>query len=91
MVKAELIKQKDLTALDCLNSTVERLMKETDVTDPMERQIREMMAPRNLIEELCLIGLQEGAAVTNGGDSKKTSNFLKLANEMMSARYDLKI
>eukprot|EP01038_Epipyxis_sp_PR26KG_P004139 gene4139-5893_t len=83
IVKAKLNKYHDTVSIECLNESLTRVMKEIEVNDPVERAMREKLAPRTLIEELCFVGMKDGTSATAGSSS---SSYLRLANEIMSAR-----
>jgi len=85
LVKAELRKNDDTSALEELDNILHRLDDQESALEALDQLVYKTRGPRTLIEELCYTGLKQGVS------SSKQANFLRMAQNIMDTRYALSI
>ena len=84
-VKTDLQKRRNELGVRFLDDVLEGVQKRDMSRSVLERVLAEFYAPRELIEEICLKGLQDGVDKSSG------VNTLSIAESLLQARYALSL
>jgi len=84
-VKTDLQKRRNELGVKFLDDVLEGVQKRDMSRSVLERVLAEFYAPRELIEEVCLKGLQDGVDKSSG------VNTLSIAESLLQARYALSL
>lgn len=84
-LRIDLQKRRDSLGIKFLDDMLEKMSAKDDERSVLDRVLHEFYAPRELIEEIYLKGLEQGVEVSSG------LNTLKIAESLLQARYAISL